>query len=118
MTDASQHLPDPEEQARLRDEALARLRATRQLLISEAKYVAYHLAMQDGEVTGPRVLAVMGMHPAIAADLAVVDKRFMGAVFQDKDLWEFVRFLPEGTHARPARVWRLVQSPLERATSA
>lgn len=85
-----------------KNEALDLLEATRPIVISAAKTIAYEIAIKNGRVTSTEVLEKLrsnGHNPDI------FDKRFMGAVFRKG--WIRIGYEESGSHKRPVSVWTL-----------
>jgi hypothetical protein len=90
-------------EATARDRALDLLEKHRGDLVAVARSVANRIAIRNGTVTSPEVLAEMraiGLGDA----LDTVDRRFMGCVFRTG--WKRVGYSPEGSHKRPVAVWQ------------
>lgn len=92
-----------------RERVLDSLERCRVRLVCEARAVARELALAEGMVTSPEVLAELRRR-GLGPDLNRVDARFMGPVFRGSE-WERIGWLsgPQspGSHSRPVAVWRL-----------
>lgn len=91
-------------QAAARDEALEALEVKRGAQVALATQLAVKIAKRKGSVTSTEVLEAM---KDAGADLAGIDKRFMGAVFKSGKGWVQIGVKPWGSHRRPIAVWRL-----------
>lgn len=97
-------------QAQLRDQALDTLAEARALLVAAARSSAMMIAMRDGRVTSPEVLAAL-REGGYAHQLDRVDPRFMGVVFRNKKdaprRWHRLGWENTGSHCRPVAIWGL-----------
>lgn len=90
-----------------KDRVLDELEKTRASLITIAETIANRIDQAKGCVTSTDVFQEM-IARGYDAEIAQVDKRFMGAVFRPSKGWARVGYAPLGSHARPISIWRKV----------
>lgn len=89
-----------------RDHAIEQLNKWRSGLVEVGREIAIQLARQRGRITSVEVFAEMRAQGYDKA-LDAVDPRWMGAVFNEKDVWSREGWEQTGSHKRPVAIWSL-----------
>lgn len=89
-----------------RDAALELLKKSRAKLVAIAFDTAVEIAKQRGRVSSVEVFAMMRSR-GYDAEMDGKDPRWMGAVFNDGDVWVREGWELTGSHRRPVAIWKL-----------